>query len=253
LSTDRRLDRLYPALSAKERAILILRAWKAEEGHDPRIRSTIPTNQVHEYNRLIRLINGAHELGLVLIWLEAVLAQAELKQSWFMTLLLVAEDMEQIALWQLCETAEPITASAFQQRLAEGRKDLLSVNGAAELLVAEEGTPEEDAAYAGAVKEKRQQVQAAVAAGELGTRGKGSRMRMTAGDLYDWAGLEFKAVTEYGMSFDVHPDAEAEEVAAMRARRERMEQALRRWLGDDAEARERVQLVTALSGIGGEP
>ncbi len=143
----------------------------------------IPDEQAAEYNRLIRLMNGAYELGLVLMGLEGVLALAGAQ-----TLVVhdapprVEDDMRTISAWQLFETAEPITETAFRARLAEGREDLLSLNEAAELLVAEEGAPEDDASYARAVKEKRRLLTAAITTGELSARGTGSRSRIPPAD-----------------------------------------------------------------------
>ncbi len=223
-----RLDKLWPALTARERAVLVLRAWKEDREPDARVTWTMPDEQANEYNRLIRLMHGASELGVVLMWLEAVLRQAELKHSWYMTLVLIAAEMRKVAFWLAFDATEPITESAFRERLANGRGNVLSLNDAAELLVPGEA----DAGYARAVKVKRREMTTAIAAGALRARGNGSRARIAAGDLYDWAGLEFKAVTAYGANFDVHPDAEAEEVAGMQARRERLDRAVGRWLDD---------------------
>jgi hypothetical protein len=42
VSGNQRLDRLYPALTAKERALLVLRAWKADQEEDVAVRRTMP-------------------------------------------------------------------------------------------------------------------------------------------------------------------------------------------------------------------
>jgi len=42
---DKRLDRLYPALTAKERGLLVLRAYKAGQKPDPAIYHTTPSSQ----------------------------------------------------------------------------------------------------------------------------------------------------------------------------------------------------------------
>ena len=48
---DTRLSRLMPALSAKERGVLVLRSLKDGTAEDPMWRSTMPLNQYAEFNR----------------------------------------------------------------------------------------------------------------------------------------------------------------------------------------------------------
>ena len=58
MSLDARLNRLTPALSVQERAILILRSWKEKSPEDPALRRTMPAAQLREFNRLIGLMNA---------------------------------------------------------------------------------------------------------------------------------------------------------------------------------------------------
>ena len=53
-----RLSRLMPALSARERAALIVGAFKDDEPEDPAWRRTMPRDQVDEFGRLIDLENA---------------------------------------------------------------------------------------------------------------------------------------------------------------------------------------------------
>ena len=57
MSIDTRLSRLMPALSARERAALAVRAFKNDEPEDPAWRRTMPGDQVDEFRRLIDLEN----------------------------------------------------------------------------------------------------------------------------------------------------------------------------------------------------
>ena len=57
MSIDTRLSRLMPALSARERAALAVRAFKDDEPEDPAWRRTMPRDQVDEFRRLIDLEN----------------------------------------------------------------------------------------------------------------------------------------------------------------------------------------------------
>ncbi len=58
MSIDTRLSRLMPALSARERAALIVRAFKDDEPENPAWRRTMPRDQADEFRRLIGLENA---------------------------------------------------------------------------------------------------------------------------------------------------------------------------------------------------
>ena len=98
MSADQRLDRLLPALSAKERASLILRAWKAGEDHEPQIRSTIPNNQVFEYNRLVALMRGASgDLTNFIVVVVQLVEQLSLRWCWLTSVHVAALNAEDVA------------------------------------------------------------------------------------------------------------------------------------------------------------
>jgi len=59
--------KLTPALTAKERAILVLRAWKEGMPEDPQIRHKMPSEQGPEFNRYISLTNGVNEFLVVYV------------------------------------------------------------------------------------------------------------------------------------------------------------------------------------------
>ena len=80
--TDRRIQRLLPALSARERAILALRAEKEGEAEDPAVRTTMPVEQVPEFNRLVRLMNAVnHDLAIVVLVIRHEVEELILKQA----------------------------------------------------------------------------------------------------------------------------------------------------------------------------
>jgi hypothetical protein len=81
-----RIERLYDRLSARERALLVLRSWKEGKEEDMAWRSSMPWEQEGEFNRLIELMNGVNvhlapfvfatapevdKLGLRLGWMAA--------------------------------------------------------------------------------------------------------------------------------------------------------------------------------------
>jgi hypothetical protein len=89
MSADQRLDRLYPALSAKERGLLVLHAYKAGETPDRLIYSTTPSGQGPAFNRYIRLMNACNsELATTLMLIREQIGKTDLKYAWFMTLCL---------------------------------------------------------------------------------------------------------------------------------------------------------------------
>jgi hypothetical protein len=57
---DNRLDRLSSSLTAKERALLVLRSWKEGKEEEPSWRWAMPNDQAREFNRLIELMNGVN-------------------------------------------------------------------------------------------------------------------------------------------------------------------------------------------------
>lgn len=60
MRADGRLGRLYPALSARERAALVLRAWKEGREEEPELRATLPPGQAEEFHRLVALLHATN-------------------------------------------------------------------------------------------------------------------------------------------------------------------------------------------------
>src|SRR6266540_1457270 len=97
MSIDARLNKLMPALSAKERAILVLRSLKDKTPEDPLWRRTMPNEQRAEFSRLIVLMNACNlHLPLFITMVEQHSEQMWLRLNWLMTLDLVGD-----ALWHL--------------------------------------------------------------------------------------------------------------------------------------------------------
>ncbi len=108
MSTDRRLERLYPALTAKERARLILRAWKAGKEPDPKIRWTMPANQTCAYNQLIGLLCASENLTKFIAIVAQMLEELSLRWCWLASLHSAALDA--------CALAESALASVPGQK-----------------------------------------------------------------------------------------------------------------------------------------
>ncbi len=82
MSIDARLSRLSPGLSARERAILVLKSWKDGTPEDPAWRRTMPNDQAREFNRLIDLMNSINiRLGGYVAVLRQNVECVELRQG----------------------------------------------------------------------------------------------------------------------------------------------------------------------------
>jgi hypothetical protein len=87
VSKDSRLSKVSNVLTARERALLVLRSWKAGEDEDPAWRWRMPESQVHAFNRLIALMNGVNvHLKPLLVVLNLELEKLKLREGWLMTL-----------------------------------------------------------------------------------------------------------------------------------------------------------------------
>jgi len=81
-ATDRRLDRLLPALTAQERAILMLRDFKAEKPQDRQLLNTAPNHQTPALNRFVGLMNAANgDLAHVIVIIRERALKDELRFS----------------------------------------------------------------------------------------------------------------------------------------------------------------------------
>ena len=59
-SRDTRLDKLADNLTARERALLVLRSWKEGRDEDPAWRWRMPAEQFETFNRYVRLMHGVN-------------------------------------------------------------------------------------------------------------------------------------------------------------------------------------------------
>lgn len=109
-----RADKLFSVLSAKERALLVLRAWKEGGEEDRQVRATMPLNQVGSFNHYIELMNSVNErLGRYLLVLSANVEQLGLISGWVATMQLWALHAFELGLFIFRNVPEPITESEF--------------------------------------------------------------------------------------------------------------------------------------------
>lgn len=235
MTIDARLDKLYPALSAQERATLILRAWKAGEDADPRIRRTAPDDQVREVNSLIRILralNGslAHAIQAFKAGVDELPPMVLLLQS----ARLFEVQMRSLVTYIAFETNEPITASDHAALVASERERYAPLMEFGELLAdrfedwkpsdiesGEGGDPQvKDAAWERVRRSEAERVRRLAEKGVLPSRGKGSKMTVHAGGFFGWLGAAIPVYPEWAPAFDIRPDTESDEVAERRRRRD---------------------------------
>lgn len=231
MSIDARLKRLVPNLSARERAVLVLRALKQDTPEDPLWRRTMPPDQVAEFNRLVGLINATN---LYLAASIAVLQQLAQKLATQAALLLG------LRLWQLHVhyvgllaqrlLKEPITESEYRRLLEARQQEWRPVGELAAGLVDDyqgrTGPVLSDAAWEHARKQKERELRALAVQGRLAARGRGQGLKLRLGDFHAWRGEPLPLCPDWASAYDLRPDDQAEAVAQGRRQLEELRQAL---------------------------
>jgi len=121
-----RLDKLFLTLTAKERALLVLKAWKEGTGEEDRlVRSSMPENQGPEFNRYIELMNAVNQRIGVFIVMERILVdQLSLRYGWLLTVQLWAMQDLHLASAFFARWREPITGSEHRLLQAEHKEPI---------------------------------------------------------------------------------------------------------------------------------
>ena len=198
MSVDQRLDRLMPALSARERAILMLRDFKAGKGQDLSLLRTAPDSQAPELNRLIGRMNAVNgDLAHVLFIIGERVKHEQLRFSWLAWARICAMEMWGVRAHFNISGREQITESEYGLREQEARNELIPVDECAMILTEEhqvwvdedcefdeqgDRSPTDAAWYR--VRDARiVELTELVAAGMLAGKGKGRRLKVTCGSL----------------------------------------------------------------------
>jgi hypothetical protein len=101
------VGKLFSALTARERALLILRAIKEGGEPDPVVRFTMPEEQRQEFNHYVFLMNGVNrDLATFTLYLGAMVGQLNLRLGWLITLMMLIDcsDNEMEQRWRGLET-----------------------------------------------------------------------------------------------------------------------------------------------------
>jgi len=237
VSIETRLTRLSPALSARERAILVLGSLKDDTPEDPAWRRTMPQEQVREFNRLIHLMNVANQKLATYIHLVAKLEdELQLRQAWLVSLILWQEHVDEIRRAVRLTVEEPITESDYAAKVDALRAEWVPVEELAGLLAGgfdgwqdddfredEEGNREiTDEAWDRVLDEKERDLRKLVEDGSLPGRGRGKSLKIQMGAFDDRMGRETGACPEDYLSYRVVPDSAAEEAERERWRLRRL-------------------------------
>src|SRR5688572_15782024 len=111
-----RLEKLAPGLSARERAVLSVRAMLLGEREDPRIRSTMPREQSAEFNRYICMANGVlHVLLPQALVLEQEVEAVSLRYTLLLTLTAWGADQTSLPGALTLVASKPIARSDYER------------------------------------------------------------------------------------------------------------------------------------------
>jgi hypothetical protein len=238
VSIGTRLDRLTSALSAKERAILVLRSMKDETPEDPLWRQAMPQQQVREFNRLIGLMNVVNrELALVIGRLAQKTAELQVRESWLVSLILWQEHIAEIRRALRLSLSEPITESEHRRLTENLRAEWTPVDELAAMLAGQhegwtdadyeqrdDGERElRDEAWYRVCDEKQRKLTALVAAGKLPGKGKARRLKIPFGAFDDLLWGKAGVMPEDYLRYRILPDSEVEAVESEKLRLQRLQ------------------------------
>ncbi len=123
MSASTRSGKLFAALTARERALLVLQAWKEGALEDRQVRATTPAVQINEFNRYIDLMNGANEaLGRYLVVLRAYVEQLGLIDGWLATIKIWSLHSFELGAFIFRCAPEPITTSDYERLKRSSRR-----------------------------------------------------------------------------------------------------------------------------------
>jgi hypothetical protein len=128
----RRVGKLFSALTARERALLILRAIKEGGEPDPVVRFTMPDEQRQEFNHYVFLMNGVNrDLATFTLYLGATVGQLNLRLGWLITVALLIDcgDKEIESRWNRIEA---VLKEALVDGIAQNWRQVKAVEAVVE-------------------------------------------------------------------------------------------------------------------------
>jgi hypothetical protein len=240
----RRVVKMFGALSAVERALLILQAMKEGGEEDPAVRFTMPYEQLREFNHYIFLMNTVNfELGTFLSYLNAMAQQMQIRLGWLQSLKMWSIIASGLAGYITLFCKEPVIQSEYDRLLREARQEMLPVEDAAECATDQYGDwtdadRDEDGdltrgAWDRVLAEKRRELEALVETGMIVGRRKGKKLLVQTGSFYDWLGEPTPVQPQWGMAYEVFPDEKADFVSFNQGERRHVLEMSERWTPQD--------------------
>jgi hypothetical protein len=242
VSLGARLDRLTSALSAKERALLVLRSMKERTPEDPLWRQTMPNDQVREFNRLIELMTIANrEFAFLIAMIEKELEKLDLYSSWLYTLHLWRLNLADINFTASLVAREAITRSVHEKLVETARDEYILASQLAVILAEEKRSwSDDDVEEVGWTRElvvkpqswKRlqaeaeQQIRDAVEAGTLEARGAGKKLAVKRASFDAWLGRPVTVYPRWAGAYEVLADDREIHVQADQHTLEHLRQAI---------------------------
>jgi hypothetical protein len=94
MTNDRRIEKLYPALTASERVVLLLGDRQRGEPDDPKVRATMPRDQERDVGRLLKDAGIANtEIAMLILALHEAARAEEWRWRWFEALVAHHNDL----------------------------------------------------------------------------------------------------------------------------------------------------------------
>lgn len=123
MGQDARIDKLYPALTVRERAVMVLKAKNEDREVDEKVYASMSNRQVEEYNGYIALFNGISVHTTLYIRSRKLLVeQLNLRYAWLLTLQSWSLRASTVSDYFIRYTREPITEAEFKKLGPRRRK-----------------------------------------------------------------------------------------------------------------------------------
>lgn len=239
-TTERRLVKMFSALNAKERGVLVLQALKEEREEHPAVRLTMSHEQCREFNHYIFLMNTVNfELGTFLSYLQAMAQQMQIRFGWLQSLIMWSKVASGLTSYIRLFCREPVIQSEYDRLSEEERLKMVPVEEAAEWAAdqyrgwtdadRDEDGDLTDEAWGRVEAEKTREITSLVETGVIAGRRKGRHLLVQVGSFYDWLGKPTPVYTEWGTAYEVLPDEKADVVRFHQAERQRVRELSERW------------------------
>ena len=184
-----RMKQVWKGLTARQRAILLLRSWKVGEVEDELVRDTMPRRQEGQFSHYVGMVGKVNRsLGGIAIVYGSMVDGIEVRMGWLNSLWFWGAGVRKLVADECYEEEADLT----------------------------ELTPDE--AWERLLAEKRTELETLLARGELEGVEIGGAPHIRLGSFYGWRGELVPVRNEEGMEYVVAPDGGESEVSWRRGR-----------------------------------